>query len=393
MNRLIIQWFFTLALSLSSSAAFGQTEPTHRPSLSDITSLRKKLTLPLGEVRYGKIFRLLTQRTGIKIGSDNAELLQTKAVIACEDVAAASLMDAIAALNGSEWRAEGGVIRLYPGRGYLDRTFQPVNDQDEERLKIGLKFLAGIDALPAGLRKSLFAPEGLKVVDMPSDLQRNFHDMLERTAIEHKMNQSILAPESLPQFVVSLKNDSYEDEPRVRGVFVYFSAPDGTRGGWRIHDYETASVKSDTAVNNNPSRQAYSEGVTSTKTTEVTRYPAIKFALSQEQALTLPRWRRPASLNVTNALLWQAAATLAQTYHFPVITDPKFTLRQKASFSVQQKPLIVVIDELTKTYKETEWEIRDAGFLVLRGPSSPTRDPKKGNGSRRKQEVIPPQKP
>lgn len=120
-------------------------------------------------------------------------------------------------------------------------------------------------------------------------------------------------------------------------------------------------------------------------------YVPTAFEIPNAQAKKRPELKKVVQLDLDRATLVQTLIQLHEKYDIPFVTDPP-PLREKAQrvdIHLGPMPLGEVLDKLTQLYKDTEWEWRKYGFLVVRGPFNHARDPKQGQTLKSNFTILP----
>lgn len=357
-RRWILLCAFVLPLALIRAHAQQAPSVSQRPSLSEIKAFQKAVTFAPEASVYASHFRALTRQSGLKVASRDAELNHASVLIGYRDQPIYAVMDAIAAMHRSQWEEEKNDFWLLPGRDHLDSAYSPGDENKQARLQAGWGFIRTIESTTNN--GPFFSPTGLPFSDFSPSLQSDLRKMAAA------MQKQAAAHPGIGELVAGLEesNITIRRKTGITGTIEYWVNVKNSRGsmGFRIHNY------GDPDASGSPSNGG--------KTTPPDKqyYPAEKYEISPEESKNHPALRKTVTLHLRGTTFPLVMRHLHQEYGIPFVSDLPKHMPQKAHVSIGPVPLGEALDYLTSVYKETEWEARKSGFVIVRGPTNPNRD-------------------
>ncbi len=348
------------------SRGFGQPptpESESAPSLSSIKEFQKRVTFPPKTVACSSIYRFLSRKSGLKLSAKEIEFQRNEILIGYQDQPIHAVMDALAAMFLAQWQLDKDTYYLITGPHILDKIYGLGDDNKRSRIEAGREFIRAIESAPD--KDNYFSPEGTSFANFSPALQDNIRQMA--TAVRNQSPRNIGIGEHLAKLdesTVTLRRST-----TITGAVEYWVNIQNSSGGsgFRIHNY------------GDPMNRNGSPGASGNEGNLVEQplkyYPTKKFEISLKEAkANHPMLHKTVSLNLKGYTFPLVMKHLHQEYGVPFISDLPKHMPQKANVSIGPVPLGEALDYLTLVYKDTEWELRKSGFVVVRGPTHPGRD-------------------
>ncbi len=356
--RWIVLCAFVLQIALIRAHAQQPESVSQRPTLSNVKAFQKSVTFEPDASVYSSHFRVLTRKSGLKVASRDAELNHASVLISYRDQPIHAVMDAIAAMHLSQWEEDKNVFWLLPGRQYLDSAYSSGDQNKQARLQAGWGFIRTIESTRNN--ESFFSPAGLPFSGFSPSLQNDIRQMMAA------MQKQLAAHPNIEVFVANLPQSkiTIQREVGITGVVEYSVRVKNEIGdmGFRIHNYGDP----------NTSGNASNGGKTTTPNKQY--YPTEKYEISPGESKNHPALRKTVTINLRGYTFPLVMRYLHQEYGIPFVSDLPKHMPQKANVSVGPVSLGEALDYLTSVYKDTEWEVRKSGFVIVRGPTNPARD-------------------
>ena len=356
-----------LALLCSFALSMGrgqpptsEAEPT--PSLSHIHEFHKLVSFEPDGTTCSAIYRFLSRESGVKINTKEREFTRLQVFIGYEKQPIHTVMDALAAMYLAQWQKDKEAYYLISGRHILDAVYGYRDEHKQARLQAGWEFIRSIENIKKN--ESFFSPAGLPYSSFSPSLQNDIRQMMSA------MQKQNAAHPGIEAFVANLdqSNITIRRKVGITGTIEYFLGVRNENGdmGFRIHNYGDPK-----ALNNSSNG-----GKTNIPNTQY--YPTEEFEISEKDAKKHPALRKTVTINLRGYTFPLVMRHLHQEYSIPFVSDLPKHMPQKANVSIGPVSLGKALDYLTSVYKETEWELRKSGFIIVRGPTNPARDALQG---------------
>lgn len=328
--------------------------------------LNAPMTIQSASYMHLRLWRAIARTTKVPIDREqNAMELDTDPVaLAGKDVPARALMDAAAARILARWeRTEKKGYRLLVPQAEMDRGYGASNEYERERFRAGRAFIRALMALPAEERSRMESGQSVPFTSLPSDMQMAVTEMLQSLARQAQVTGWTVFPVARvaeAEFRLERKPSS-----EFNRLWLQLKVP-GQDVGFRINDYEEKKQERAGKARQKWQQMGEPDGL----------YIPEKFEVSQEAAKRLPALKRVVQIDAEGATFPKVLWLLHEKYGIAFLSDPKRTMPQRADVHLPPMPLGEALDKLTKIYKDTEWEYRKLGFIIVRGPRNPSREPK-----------------
>lgn len=354
-NRLIpaVVLVALASLSLSASPVLSEDGPKSRESvLSRDARLRKRLSVPEGELTTLRLFGRVERATSVRLYAGNSEMKNASLTAACRSQTALALLDAVSALWVARWEKDTANRYKLLGSEAEESIYLGDNGYQRERLKAGRQFIKELGRLPPPAQSALLS--GVPASSLPPGMLgtvRTMVDALNRESREFRGDTNPFPLHRLAEATAIL-------EPKNRGAvtsfFLTLRLKDWGSMGWSFNNYVAPAQRD----------AKYGE----------TTYVPRKFEVTQKEARKLPALRKLVSLRVKKATLPQVLEMLHRTYSLAYVSDSKTNQTHRADVNFDAIPLGDALDQLAKIYAGTEWEYRKLGFLVIRSAGNPAQN-------------------
>ena len=310
-----------------------------------------------------RIWGALTGKTGVRIECDDAaaEIADGTLAVGLRSVSARSIMDAMAALFGAKWSyTQRKTYILLVGNREMLETFAPKGEREIERFTAGKPFLHSLESMSPEQKSALESGRSVPFNSLPQDMQSSVSAMLGSLAQEYreKGKGDTVSVDALSQAAFRLDRKPAAGFNR---LFLTVKVPGVGSTGWRLNDYEDQL-------------KAREQARTSRRAGELeNEYDAKRFELSHEEAKCLPEFQRKVELDIRDSTFPRVLQKLNEDYRLPFVSDPEQLMPQRADVMITSTTLGDALDRLAAIYKDTEWEWRRMGVLVIRGPTNPNR--------------------
>jgi hypothetical protein len=327
------------------------------------------MTVRAISITHSRLWGLISgaAKVGIEREQGAAEFDLAPVAVGGRTVTARALMDALAARAMVRWEhTERNGYRLLVPRAELDFVYVPHNEHERERSRLGegvIDYLNGLPAADQGrLRTGLKTPFS----GLPPAIRNLVEGMLETRAAE---NRERGGGPTVYGGDLSTASVGFQREAATgfSSFWVSVRVPGLGSSGFTINDYGRQQM----------AREAERrKGVGPDDL-----YEPRKFEVTREAAKLLPELMQKVDFNAGKVAFPEAMAMLHQKYGIAYVSDPVRAMPQRAEVRLAGMTLGDALDTLCKTFTETEWEWRKYGFVVIRGPSNPAREPTQGRTS------------
>lgn len=325
--------------------------------------LDTKMTINSRACTHLTLWREITRWTRVPIDREQgaSEFDDVPLVLAGHRVPARAIMDAVAARIMARWeRMERDGYRFLVPQGEADRGFNPYNEHERERFRIGAGFIRDFHALSQESQKRLLQGP-VPFTDLPVGMQQAVAGML--ASLSHEWQEQKGRGTSVQPHQLSAARFRLDRKPAhgFNRYFITVSVQNVGSTGWRLNDYEMQEAAR---------RQKRKAGE------YVDIYLPRKFEVSQEKAKRLSALQQTVELDAQNITLPGVLLQLHEKYGIPFVCDPEREMPQRADVNLSRMTLGEALDRLMELYPNTEWEWRKYGVMVVRGPLNPARDRK-----------------
>ncbi|HZO89926.1 MAG TPA: hypothetical protein VFB38_16470 [Chthonomonadaceae bacterium] len=339
----------------AASKALYQSDFDSDPRLS------VPMTIEMRSCPHWQLWARLARKTRLSIDREEAanELDSSTIAIAGKNVSARALMDAMAARVMARWERTEKGYRLLVSQRELDDVYLPQSNRERERFAIGAAFIRDFNALPASEQARLLSGRSVPFTSLPAAMQQAVSRMLESLALEYREKgmSDTVPPSRLSDAMFRLER---KPAPGFNRLFMTVRIPEIGSTGWRLNDYEAQKQARQQRVAGGPDPI----------------YAPVKFEVKPEDAKRLPALKRVVTLQMWQATFPEALQRLHEKYGLAFVSDPKQYMSQQANINIPPMPLGEALDWLTEIFRDTEWEWRKYGFVVVRGPLNPSRTPR-----------------
>lgn len=326
--------------------------------------LDQKITIKSYGIAHRELWQVLENKIRAPIEREEAasEIEADEIVIAASNVPVPTLMDAVAARVLARWeRTQHNGYRMLVNQFELDFVFGAKSEREQERFAAGAAFIQDMNALPAQKRALLQSGEYVAFSSLPASMQQSLTQMLFSLSLEYqaKGKPATLQPEVLPQAAFRLERKPAQGFNR---YFITVKADGGRASGWRFNDYE-AQKQAREAARQEKQKAGEPNSI----------YTPVKWELSHREAKRLPALKRPITLDMKAVTFPEVLRRLHEKYNIAFISDSRKSMPDRADIVLRSLTLGDALDRLTQIYRNTEWEWRKDGFLIVRSSSNPTR--------------------
>lgn len=326
--------------------------------------LNAPLTLTNAAMTNRRLLAEIRRATNTPITADESptDIRDSSVSITLSDAPARAVMDALASLLSGRWeRTAKNGYRLVNSGKEADEAFLPKNDYQRERFQAGMELLNGLNQLPLNEQEKVYSGQLCAVSALPEVLQQNLGRMVIALQEEY-------SPKGIRTFPpASIATAQFRLERKRRDGFNSFwitVRADGVgSSGFRFNDY--AARKADRESNARLHQQ---------KGSLDPFYQPENYIVSRSEAKRRPELQRTIELTAKKVTFPEAMKLLHQRYGINFVSDSARYMRQRADVELRTISLGQAMDKLTKLYKDTEWEWRKLGVIVIRGPMNPNRD-------------------
>lgn len=371
----LVAMILTGAMASSQSLKTGPTAADDAPRRTHFETdprLEAPMTVQSPAYAQRRLWQGITRNTKTRIERHPwaRDLDDVPVCLAGNAVSARALMDAAAARVLARWEwTDRNAYRLLSPEWELDEVFGAQSEEERERFQSGREFIRVLNALPADERASLESGNPVSFASLPPGMRIAVGAMLDPLVREQKKKGwEVFPAERINEASLRLGRLPATEFDR---LFLTLKVPGGNGAGFRINDYETRKQDRDAA------RQGRQRAGKPGKPEDLDDlYVPKRFEVSPEQAKRLPTLKRLVTLDGQNVSFPDVLLLLYKQYGIPFVSDPKIVMPQRADVHLSSMPLGEALDRLTEIYKDTEWEWRKYGVLVVRGPSNGARHPK-----------------
>jgi hypothetical protein len=316
--------------------------------------LAKRLSLKKAKITVGELLKDLKKQTPLSLST----VLEQQYACGCEEIPLSALMDAIAALDELRWKKKETGYELVQSFYTGTESDDPLNSlYNREGMKMIHEFLK----LPKETRDLL--KSGMSLSQLPEKMYPPMFNTVnaqynsERT----KPGESIDAkPSDFSRERIRIYVEEVESDGNFNQYKVQYSAP-GMSAGYTVSDYAEKRETHDREKAKNNDDPAFP------------LYEAISSEVPPSKARQQKELNRLVKIELRGVQFPEVLASLAEKYSVPFVCNVPLMMPQKATVRLAEMPLYRALDRLTRIYDETEWEWRRLGFIVVRGPSNPSR--------------------
>ncbi len=354
------------AASIQDSASKTATNAQERKRATWFESdprLEGRVTAVARTDRHGRLWGVLSGRTGVRIECEAAalEFRDAQLSVGATSVSSRSLMDALASMGDARWEyTERKTYRLKVSSHELEYVFIPREERERERFLAGKPFLQALDAMPADRKAALESGRSVPFTSIPPEMQSSVGAMLGSLSQEYREKGlgDTIQVGALPGAAFRLDRKSADG---FNELFLTVRVAGVGSSGWRLNDFEEQ-------------QNARAEKSRARKSDELEEVYASKaHDFPQLEAKRLPALQRKVDIDLKDSTFPQVLRDLHDRYGIPFVSDVEQYMRQRADVRITRTPLGDALDKLTDLYKDTEWEWRKMGFLIVRGPDSSVR--------------------
>lgn len=350
-------------ISIPANARQAASAPVLTSPLARDARLRAPMTIAPQVLPVEAVLPLIKHSAHAPVNIHPAVLTRHECMVACANKSVASLMDALAALCLSRWLRD-------PKTGYelrdgdlLTNVHLPRTPGERHFHQSGMRFIQSMGTLPEALKTALAQRAIIPVQELPEPMVQAVKDHIKAQNEQsqewsHRRLEKGFDPEYLDDCTVQMTI-----QPgalfTVYYIGLYWGRTEHTINGgfsFPFNDYPQRKAETDNRI---------ASGDPSIIVTR--RFEAMP------QAKELPELKQVVSLKLKNATLGEVLQYLHETYGVAYVADA--VLSGAANVNIGPLPLADALDRLTELYKDTEWEWRPLGFLVVRGIANPVRLP------------------
>jgi hypothetical protein len=338
-----------------------QTKKTSVEILDKDERLQQIFRSGFQSIKCVRLFTLIHQdcQVPIRIRTENPEIQTLDMVIFSKNKPLHASMDAIACLWNGTWS-------LTPKKEYLfdiDPLWEgKIYNADQAQADFGEAFINAIDDLPASLKDKLYKPFA------PGDNPKNAGVSMDQ--LPNAMYQQLLGIANIDHdhAVANARPGTHSISPSnvPKNQFRAWVSTDPKRGfntyTITMHSPEFASSMtiSDVKKREKENADAKSAGK------EQTVYRTQKNEVSAQDATHVSELKQIVEIHLAGAYLPDVLKYLAETYGISLVGHNRSLLPQRCNVDIPKMPLHQALDRLTRLYKDTEWEWRKRGMLVVR---------------------------
>ena len=348
------------------SSIQGGRSSSSSPLDSD-TRLARRVSIAASSPTHIRLYGVVSRKAGVAIDREAAaaEFDNSRVALAAPNAAARALMDAIASRVLARWeKVDRNRYRLLVPGAEIDWIYKAKNEFTAERYRLGTEFIQSVGSLDFGLRAEIAAGQPILIARLPAQMRELLNGMLESCAKENKSKG--LGPTVFGSDLsnATLRMQRQSTPPGFQEFWVNVGVPGVGSSGFRINNYASSRAG----------------GQSQTNASSQTHDPQ-RFEVKPSDAKLLSELKVVVTLDAGKITFPDAMRLLHEKYGFAYISDSKTDMPQKAEVRIPRMSLGEALDRLTEIFKDTEWEWRKYGFIVIRGPNNPARDPKQGRAT------------
>jgi hypothetical protein len=121
----------------------------------------------------------------------------------------------------------------------------------------------------------------------------------------------------------------------------------------------------------NDSKKVIESG--SIKVESPTLYDTRRYKISEKEYPKIKELNQIVSLKGKDMYMENVLKYLHETKGISCVTEVKQFINQRVDIDIPAMPLWKFMDTITKLYKDTEWEYRKSGVIIVRGPMNSAR--------------------
>lgn len=298
-------------------------------------------------------------RTEIVIESNDLKLLDF--YFGCSNMSIRSAMDGVASLILAEWQDnKTGGYTLLENSDSSKFVYSVTNDAfKKERNDAALQLVNDISKLNNDLKNQINSPNGISLDQVPNhiynDMMKVMQPIESKAKAELKPNESITPATSISKDKFSISISRKDVGSNFDAFKLSYKSPFWT-GSFTTSNFDLK----------------YPSNINSSKNQTIS-YSTKEHKMSKKSSINSPAANIQVEINTKNETLPGILKYLNNKYNISFVSDSRRFLNQRADINLPRMPLHKALDIITTRYSNTEWELRESGFLIIRGPSNPTR--------------------
>lgn len=303
-----------------------------------------------------RVFYAVKQSADVRLWTNESELKSASFFVACKDQKSYALMDSLSALWLTRWEKSDQAYCLCSGTGEMERAYGATDPFAQKRHEAGLPFIKGVEDLPAPIQQAIKTRSPVNVAALPANMQKSLQNMA--GFVQQELEQKGQAP-SRPFPTNKMANASMRLRKRnitagINSYFVSVSLPEWGTFGWSFNDYAEYKREMD--------KRAEAKGVKI--------YDPEKSDITLKEARKRTKTARPIRIQDRRVTFPEVMRVLHERYGASIVADPAVGFPDRKDVDITADSIADALEQLTKIYKGTEWELRPTGFFVVRSEAN-----------------------
>lgn len=325
----------------------------------------------LSVVNFCQIARTQSQ---IKFSAEENEIKNIVFFTGCSKITLKSLMDAISSSLELQWAySEKNGYKLIDRNDAGESVFGLKNDPfRKERSDLGMQFIDESKNLSENVLLRLQSPQGITAKELPSNV---FKPILKSIQMRQDQVRKTLNPGESVTPIENIPLDKIK-------ISVQKQTTSGDFDAYKINTQHPAGGGSFLATNYGKKldqKRLEREKMPSSWIDPI--YTPIKFSVKRKDYEKIPLLQKNVSFEIKKSKITDIMQYIYKNYNVNFLCDDRRLWKQVADVRIAPMPLYKALDKIASVYQETEWEWRESGMLIFRGPTNPSRDRSKGRAS------------
>jgi hypothetical protein len=321
------------------------------------------------------MFKILRNSSNVGIFTEEDELRGFDFLSGFTNVSVRDVMDVVSAYHSGMWgynKRKG--YELIASVESAKEIFKPLSSNSTQVgmfKEAGENLLKDLGNLSPSVKNRIFSPSGVSMSELHNGTYKDFLSVMragnKESEARLKPGQFVLPPESISRSDIRIKiiRKNTGNKFPVYGVS-YSSIMNG---------YPAFSGSTDIVDDNYSSGMAEYEA--KSEKGFALLYDSKKFNIPKKEIGKHLVSKKEVSFIQKKSYLWQVLFAFKDNFNVNFLCDSKKFLSEFANVDIEKMPLVSALDRLKKYYPGSEWEMRESGFIIFRGPQNPINKPRK----------------